>query len=74
MGLLSNRIADRVRDVEADPAKFKRLSRNERIAVAAVLDRNDLIKLVGIKNLDEAESQLGPMWWQAVLTVKQARH
>ena len=61
-------IRAKVRMVEADESLFGVLSGGERIAVALVLDRPDLVKWWG--TMLEAVDRLGPEWTQAALNVQ----
>lgn len=61
-------IAAKVRMVEADEPSFGVLSTGEKIAVALVLDRPDLVKWWG--TMLEAVHRLGPEWTEAALRVQ----
>jgi hypothetical protein len=61
-------IRAKVRMVVADEALFGVLSTGERIAVALVLDRPDLVKFWG--TMLDAVDRLGPEWTQAALRVQ----
>ncbi len=67
------RLADLVAEVEADEASFRVFSHGEQIAVAAALDRVDLLKACGVTTIAQAKDRLGPDWWRAVLAVKAGR-
>jgi hypothetical protein len=61
-------IRAKVRMVAADESLFGVLSTGERIAVALVLDRPDLVKWWG--TILEAVDRLGPDWTRAALRVQ----
>jgi hypothetical protein len=61
-------ITTKVRMVVADESLWGVLSTGERIAVALVLDRPDLVKWWG--TMLEAVDRLGPAWTQAALRVQ----
>jgi hypothetical protein len=61
-------IRAKVRMVAADESLFGVLSTGERIAVALVLDRPDLVKFWG--TMLEAVNRLGPDWTRAALRVQ----
>ena len=63
-------IRAKVRMVAADESLFGVLSTGERIAVALVLDRQDLVKVWG--TMLEAVDRLGPDWTQAALRVQRS--
>jgi len=67
-GDAEDHIRAKVRMVEADESLFGVLSSGERIAVALVLDRPDLVKWWG--TMLEAVDRLGPEWTQAALRVQ----
>lgn len=67
--LLSMRIRDKVRMVVADEEQFCVLSTTERIAVAVVLDRVDLL-LRAWGTIAESIHRLGPQWTSAALYVQ----
>ncbi len=54
--------------VEADESRFGVLSTGERIAVALVLDRPDLVRWWG--TMLDAVDRLGPEWTRAALRVQ----
>jgi hypothetical protein len=54
--------------VDFDEARFGVLSTGERIAVALVLDRPDLLKFWG--TMLDAVDRLGPEWTRAALRVQ----
>jgi hypothetical protein len=62
-------IRAKVRDVVADETQFGILSTGERIAVALVLDRYDLIQRAW-GSMAEAVYRLGEEWTQAALRVQ----
>lgn len=55
--------------VTNDEADFALLSTGERIAVALVLDRHDLLQLA-CGHMLESVDRLGPLWTQAALRVQ----
>jgi hypothetical protein len=61
-------IRAKVRMVAIDESLFGVLSTGERIAVALVLDRPDLLKFWG--TMLDAVDRLGPEWTQAALRVQ----
>ncbi len=61
-------IRTKVRMVVADESLFGVLSTGERIAVALVLDRLDLLRFWG--TMLDAVDRLGPEWTQAALRVQ----
>jgi hypothetical protein len=61
-------IRSKVRMVVADESLFGVLSTGERIAVALVLDRPDLLEFWG--TMLDAVDRLGPDWTQAALRVQ----
>lgn len=61
-------IRRKVQMVVADEASFGVLSTGEKIAVALVLDRYDLVKWWG--TMLEAAHRLGPVWLDAALEVQ----
>jgi len=63
------RICDKLRMVLDDPGAFGALSCGERIAVALVLNRYDLIENT-CGTLLEAVHRLGPHWTEAALCVQ----
>jgi hypothetical protein len=62
-------IREKLSMVLADESSFGLLSTGERIAVALVLDRPDLVKFWG--TVLEAVDRLGPTWTYAALRVQQ---
>jgi len=62
-------IREKVRMVAADEALFGVLSSGERIAVALVLDRHDLIQRAW-GSMAESVYRLGPQWTAAALRVQ----
>jgi hypothetical protein len=62
-------IRDKVRMVVADAANFGRLSCGERIAVALVLDRYDLLQRAW-GSMAEAVHRLGQEWTEVALRVQ----
>ena len=62
-------IRAKVRMVVADTALFGVLSSGERIAVALVLDRYDLLQQVW-GTMAESVHRLGPAWTEAALRVQ----
>ena len=62
-------IRDKVRMVVADAALFGVLSSGERIAVALVLDRYDLLQRAW-GSMAESIHRLGPQWTAAALRVQ----
>jgi hypothetical protein len=72
MNVMSNaekQILEKVRMVAASPRAFGVLSQGERIAVALVLDRHDLIKNTWGTML-EAVNRLGREWTEAALRIQ----
>jgi hypothetical protein len=65
---VENHIRAKVRMVVADESLFGVLSTGERIAVALVLDRLDLLRFWG--TMLDAVDRLGPEWTQAALRVQ----
>lgn len=63
-----DQIRDKVRMVVRDESSFGVLSTGEKIAVALVLDRPDLVKWWG--TMLEAVERLGPTWTAAALRVQ----
>lgn len=61
-------IREKVRMVEADEASFGVLSTGEKIAVALVLNRPDLVRAYG--TMLEAVNRLGLRWFEAALRVQ----
>lgn len=62
-------IRSKVQLVTANEADFGLLSTGERIAVALVLDRYDLLLLAWGRTLESVD-RLGPLWLQAALRVQ----
>ena len=62
-------IRAKVRMVEADEARFSVLSTGEKIAVAFVFDRYDLLQRVW-GTMAECVHRLGPAWTEAALRVQ----
>jgi hypothetical protein len=67
--IAATHIRTKVRMVEADEASFGVLSSGEKIAVAFVLDRYDLLQRVW-GTMAEAAHRLGPTWTEAALRVQ----
>ena len=67
--IAATHIRTKVRMVEADEASFGVLSSGEKIAVAFVLDRYDLLQQVW-GTMAEAAHRLGPTWTEAALRVQ----
>jgi hypothetical protein len=67
--LASLQIRDKVRMVIADEKQFGVLSSGERIAVAVVLDRVDLLQRAW-GTIAESIYRLGPVWTRAALHVQ----
>jgi hypothetical protein len=65
----ARQILEKVRMFLADETRFGVLSTGERIAVAVVLDRYDLIQRAW-GTIAEAVDRLGPLWTQAALRVQ----
>jgi hypothetical protein len=65
----ARQILEKVRMFLADETRFGVLSSGERIAVAVVLDRYDLIQRAW-GTIAEAVDRLGPLWTQAALRVQ----
>ncbi len=65
----SRQILEKVRMFLADETRFGVLSTGERIAVAVVLNRYDLIQSAW-GTIAEVVDRLGPMWTQAALRVQ----
>jgi hypothetical protein len=65
----TRQILQKVRMFLADPTRFGVLSAGERIAVAVVLDRYDLIQRAW-GTIAEAIDRLGPTWTAAALRVQ----
>jgi len=66
---VAERIRAMVKVVVADERTFSPLSTGERIAVALVLDRHDLLQRAWGSAL-EAVDRLGPVWTAAALRVQ----
>jgi hypothetical protein len=62
-------IRSKVKLVADNEADFGLLSTGERIAVALVLDRHDLLQLAWGRTLESVD-RLGPLWTQAALPVQ----
>lgn len=69
MNAVEVQIRAKVRMVLADEGAFAVLSTGERIAVALVLDRYDLLRSTWGTML-EAVDRLGPQWTEAALRVQ----
>lgn len=69
---ITDRVADLVRQVEYDPPHIGVLSTGERIAVALVLARVDLLP-PGFTSISQAEGYIDPDWHSAVKAVRKAR-
>ncbi|MGA7538839.1 MAG: hypothetical protein WBW93_08730 [Steroidobacteraceae bacterium] len=67
--IAATHIRAKVRMVAADAASFGVLSSGERIAVALVLDRYDLLQRAW-GTIAESVHRLGPEWTAAVLRVQ----
>ncbi len=67
----SDRVRELIDQFEAGRA-FETFSHGERIAIAVVLDRADLISLEA-GTLDEAHDRLGPEWMAAIRALKEER-
>ena len=65
----ARQILEKVRMFLADETRFGVLSSGERIAVAVVLDRYDLIQRAW-GTIAEAVDRLGPIWTAAALRVQ----
>jgi len=65
----ARQIRAKVRMVVADEQRFGVLSTGERIAVAVVLDRYDLLQRAW-GTIAEAVYRLGPLWTEAALRVQ----
>lgn len=65
----TQQILEKVRMFLADETRFGVLSSGERIAVAVVLDRYDLIQRAW-GTVAEAIYRLGPLWTEAALRVQ----
>lgn len=65
----TRQIRGKVRMFLADETRFGVLSTGERIAVAVVLDRYDLIQRAW-GTIAEAVYRLGPLWTEAALRVQ----
>jgi hypothetical protein len=64
------RLIEMVVSVEADPANAAVLTEHERIAVAIVLRRLNLLTACGVLTLDEARERLGKKWWKTCLALR----
>lgn len=69
---LVERILQMVEAVERDPPHISVYSTQERIAVALVLDRRDLLHIHWGTILESVE-RLGPDWFQAALLAQRMR-
>ena len=67
--IAETQIHAKVRMINADEARFSVLSTGEKIAVAFVLDRYDLLQRVW-GTMAEAVHRLGPAWTEAALRVQ----
>lgn len=65
----ARQILEKVRMIVADEQRFGVLSTGERIAVAVVLDRYDLLQRAW-GTIAEAVYRLGPLWTEAALRVQ----
>ncbi|HUN74644.1 MAG TPA: hypothetical protein VMU40_09025 [Steroidobacteraceae bacterium] len=65
----ARQIRAKVRMIVADEKRFGVLSTGERIAVAVVLDRYDLLQRAW-GTIAEAVDRLGPLWTEAALRVQ----
>ena len=65
----AQQILEKVRMFLADESRFGVLSTGERIAVAVVLDRYDLLQRAW-GTIAEAVDRLGPVWTAAALRVQ----
>ena len=70
-GVTEAHIRTKVRMVIADETLFGVLSSGERIAVALVLDRHDLLQRAW-GTIAESVHRLGPEWTEAALRVQRA--
>ena len=68
-GTTEGRIRAKVRMIVADETRFGILSSGERIAVALVLDRYDLLQRAW-GTIAESIHRLGPEWTEAALRVQ----
>jgi len=68
-----DRLAALVAEISTDIWQFDALRQEEKIAVASVLDRADLLLQCGLRSADEAEALLGPDWWGVVTEVRRRR-
>ena len=68
-GMTEGHIRAKVRMIVADEALFSVLSSGERIAVALVLDRYDLLQRAW-GTIAESVHRLGPEWTEAALRVQ----
>lgn len=67
--IAETQIHAKVRMINADEARFSVLSTGEKIAVAFVLDRYDLLQQVW-GTMAESVHRLGPAWTEAALRVQ----
>lgn len=65
-----DRVRGLVERVKADSIKFGVLSTGEKIAVALVLNRVDLLHASGWPSVLEAVDRLGPEWLAAAIQVQ----
>ena len=65
----ADQIRAKVKMVAADETTFGVLSTGERIAVALVLERHDLLQMAWGQTLESID-RLGPLWTAAALRVK----
>lgn len=71
---IAEEILRRVEVVAADENRFGVFSTGEKLAVALVLDRKDLLAEVnGGYTMLEAIDRLGPEWTRAAIAVQKAR-
>ena len=69
IGAAAQQIRAKVKMVAADETTFGVLSTGERIAVALVLERHDLLQLAWGPVLESID-RLGPVWTDAALRVQ----
>ena len=62
-------VRDLLEDMQAYPARFGTMSSSERLIVAIVMDRVDLLRGEGINSLVEAQDRIGPEWVTAIRAV-----
>lgn len=70
MSHIDDQIRAKVRMVVADEQSFGVLSTGERVAVALVLDRKDLLDDYGCGTMLAAINRLGPDWTDAAFRVQ----